>query len=159
MRLTDAAIRNAKQAVTPAGRVTDKPYKMGDGGGLYLEVTPTGGKWWRLKYRFGGKEKRIALGVYPNVSLESAREMCGRYREMLSEKQDPGEFHKQMRQAERDQRARKLSPTRFTLDHLGSLSITLGRRRVSLTPEETMELRAFLDATRAVPVPKEAACV
>ncbi len=46
---------------------------MFDGGGLYLEVAPSGGKWWRLKYRFGGKEKRISLGVYPDVSLKQAR--------------------------------------------------------------------------------------
>jgi hypothetical protein len=48
---------------------TDKPYKLADGAGLYLEVDPAGGKYWRLKYRFAGKEKRISLGVYPEVSL------------------------------------------------------------------------------------------
>ena len=47
---------------------TDKPYKMADGKGLYLEVDPSGGKYWRFKYRFP-KEKRISLGVYPDVSL------------------------------------------------------------------------------------------
>ena len=65
MPLTDTAIRNAKPGVTPAGKVTDKPYKIGDAGGLYLEVAPSGGKWWRLKYHHGGKEKRLSLGVYP----------------------------------------------------------------------------------------------
>ena len=53
---------------------TDKPYKMSDGGGLYLEVDPAGGKYWRFKYRFAGKEKRISLGVYGDVSLAEARE-------------------------------------------------------------------------------------
>ena len=57
--LTDAALRNAKPAA--------KPVRLFDGGGLYLEVAPSGGKWWRLKYRFGGKEKRISFGVYPEV--------------------------------------------------------------------------------------------
>ena len=47
---------------------------MADGGGMYLEVMPTGSKYWRLKYRFGGKEKRLAFGVYPDVSLAQARE-------------------------------------------------------------------------------------
>ena len=47
--------------------------KLADGGGLYLEVAPSGGKWWRLKYRFGGKEKRLSLGVYPDVGLKLAR--------------------------------------------------------------------------------------
>lgn len=61
MPLTDTAIRNAK----PAARAI-RPF---DGGGLYLEVAPAGGKWWRFKYRFGGKEKRASLGVYPDVPL------------------------------------------------------------------------------------------
>jgi hypothetical protein len=52
--------------LTVAGAETkDKAYRLFDGGGLYLEVSPSGGKWWRLKYRFGGKEKRLSLGVYP----------------------------------------------------------------------------------------------
>jgi hypothetical protein len=66
MPLTDTAIRNAKPG--------KKPIRLFDGGGLYLEVFPTGGKWWRLKYRFEGKEKRLSLGVYPDVSLKDARD-------------------------------------------------------------------------------------
>lgn len=66
MPLTDISIRNAKPA--------DKARKLFDGGGLYLEVSPSGGKWWRLKYRRGGKEKRLSLGVYPDISLKDARE-------------------------------------------------------------------------------------
>ena len=64
MPLTDTKIRTAKPA--------DKPKRLFDGGGLYLEVSPKGGKWWRLKYRFGGKEKRLSLGVYPEVTLKDA---------------------------------------------------------------------------------------
>ena len=59
MPLTDTAIRNARPG--------EKSVRLFDGGGLYLEVSPTGGKWWRLKYRFDGKEKRLSLGVYPDV--------------------------------------------------------------------------------------------
>ena len=66
MPLTNTAIRNAK-----SGKKTCKLY---DERGLYLEVSPNGGKWWRLKYRFGGKEKRLSLGVYPDVTLKMARE-------------------------------------------------------------------------------------
>ena len=66
MPLSATAIRNTKPG--------DKARRMVDGGGLYLEVAPNGGRWWRLKYRFGGKEKRLALGVYPDVSLKVARE-------------------------------------------------------------------------------------
>ena len=53
--LTDTAIKKLKPK--------DKAYRVFDGGGMYLEVSPAGGKWWRLKYRFGGKEKRLSLGT------------------------------------------------------------------------------------------------
>jgi hypothetical protein len=66
MPLTDTAIRNAKPG--------EKPIKLFDERGLYLEISPTGGKWWRLKYRFGGREKRLSLGVYPDVGLKDARD-------------------------------------------------------------------------------------
>ena len=66
MPLTNIAINAAK--------AQDKPYKLADAGGLYLLVDKTGGKYWRLKYRFLGKEKTLALGVYPVISLAEARE-------------------------------------------------------------------------------------
>ena len=90
MSLTDTAIRNAKPGITPAGKETAKPYKMGDSGGLYLEVAPSGGKWWRLKYRHGGKEKRLSLGVYPDVSLKDARQRRDDARKLLANGGDPG---------------------------------------------------------------------
>ncbi len=62
MTLTDTEIRKPKPG--------KKPTRLFDERGLYLEVSPAGGKWWRLKYRFGGKEKRLSLGVYPDVSSE-----------------------------------------------------------------------------------------
>ncbi|BAZ94070.1 integrase [Thiohalobacter thiocyanaticus] len=86
MPLTDTAIRNAK-----AG---DKARKLFDGGGLYLEVAPSGGKWWRLKYRYGGKEKRLSLGVYPDVSLKDARDRRDEARKLLANDIDPSENRK-----------------------------------------------------------------
>ena len=62
MPLTDRQIKNAKPA--------DKAYKLADGGGLYLQVTPAGGKLWRLKYRVGGKEKLLSIGKYPLKAVE-----------------------------------------------------------------------------------------
>ena len=64
--LTDTKVRTIK----PAG----KPQKLFDGGGLFLLVTPTGGKLWRLKYRFGGIEKLLTVGTYPQTSLAEARQ-------------------------------------------------------------------------------------
>jgi integrase len=82
MPLSDTSIRSAKP--------TSKTQKLFDGGGLYLEVAPSGGKWWRLKYRFDGKEKRISLGVYPAVSLKEARSRRDEAKEQLARGIDPG---------------------------------------------------------------------
>jgi hypothetical protein len=76
MPLSDTAIKNAKPAL--------KPVRMFDGGGLYLETSPAGGKLWRLKYRFGGMEKRLALGKYPQTGLKEARERRDEARKILS---------------------------------------------------------------------------
>jgi len=74
MPLTVTAVLNAKAGINSKGTKTNKPYKLSDGGGLYLEVTPKGqNKYWRLKYRFDGKEKRLSIGVYPSISLKDAR--------------------------------------------------------------------------------------
>jgi len=75
--LTAVAVRNASPR--------EKPYKLSGGGGLYLEVQPTGAKYWRWKYRHAGKEKRIALGVYPQVSLEDARRRRDQQHALLRE--------------------------------------------------------------------------
>lgn len=81
MPLTDTAIRRAK--------AKQKPYKMFDAGGLFLLVNPSGGKWWRFKYRFAGKEKLLSLGVYPEVPLKEARNRRDQERKKLSDKIDP----------------------------------------------------------------------
>jgi len=82
MKLTDAAVRKAKPEA--------KPYKMADGGGMYLFVHLNGGKYWRLDYRFVGKQKTLALGVYPDVSLSLARERREEARKLLANDCDPG---------------------------------------------------------------------
>jgi integrase len=84
--LTVLECKNAKPA--------EKPYRLSDGLGMYLEVTPTGAKYWRLKYRFAGKEKRLALGVFPEVSPAEARAERDKARKLLAEDIDPGELRK-----------------------------------------------------------------
>ena len=91
MPLTDSRIRTEKP--------TDKPKRLFDGGGMYLEVSPAGGKLWRLKYRFGGKEKRLALGTYPETSLADARERREAARKLLAQGIDPGEQRKAVKAA------------------------------------------------------------
>jgi integrase len=78
---------------------TEKPYKMSDSGGLYLEVDPSGGKYWRFKYRFVGKEKRISLGVYDDVSLAEARGERDACRKQLAKGIDPGVHRKAQKAA------------------------------------------------------------
>lgn len=82
MKLTDAAIKKTKPEA--------KPYKMADGGGLFLLAQPNGAKYWRLKYRHNGKEKLLALGVYPDVSLKDARARRDDARKLLANGSDPG---------------------------------------------------------------------
>ncbi len=94
MRLNDVAVRKAKPDT--------RSYKMSDGGGMYLEVMPNGSKYWRLKYRFGGKEKRLALGVYPDVPLILARERREKARKLLAEEIDPGEVKQQSKRSNRE---------------------------------------------------------
>ena len=86
MSLTDIAIKGAKPK--------DKPYKLSDGGGLYLEVAPSGGKWWRYKFRFGGKELRLSLGTYPDVGLKDARARHAVERKKLSVGINPSDNRK-----------------------------------------------------------------
>jgi integrase len=81
MPLTDTVIRKAGPG--------PKPIRLFDAGGLYLEVAPSGGKWWRLKYRFAEKEKRLSLGVYPEVSLKEARLKRDDARRLLANGVDP----------------------------------------------------------------------
>jgi len=100
MSLTDTQIRKAKAA--------DKPVRLFDGKGLYLEISPAGGKLWRLKYRFAGKEKRLALGAYPDVSLAQAREITSEARKVLASGNDPGEVKKAQKGAKAAQAADSL---------------------------------------------------
>lgn len=86
MALTDTAVRNAR----PAG----KPRKRADEKGLYLLLAPSGGKWWRFDYRYGGKQKTLSLGVYPDISLKVARERRDEARALLAQGVDPGENRK-----------------------------------------------------------------
>jgi integrase len=93
MPLTDSAIKTAKPK--------EKPYKLSDAQGLYLEITPNGSKLWRLKYRVAGKEKKLAFGAYPATTLSQARQRRDEARQQLAEGADPGEQKKAAKQAQR----------------------------------------------------------
>ncbi|EOY4401246.1 tyrosine-type recombinase/integrase [Klebsiella michiganensis] len=77
----------------------DKPYKLSDGGGLYLLVNPNGSRYWRLKYRTAGKEKLLALGVYPDITLAEARQKRADAKKVLAAGGDPGQEKQEEKQA------------------------------------------------------------
>jgi integrase len=93
MPLSDTAVRNAKPK--------HAPYKLADGEGMYLLVQPSGAKYWRLKYRYAGKEKVLALGVYPDVTLRAARDKRADARRKLLNDADPSEARKADKRAAR----------------------------------------------------------
>ncbi|QCP47857.1 DUF4102 domain-containing protein [Trinickia violacea] len=140
--LTDAAIRAAEPHV--------KIWRLYDSLGLILEVHPSGGKYWRLKYRVAGREKRVSLGVFPDVNVNEARRRRNEAREMLAAGIDPSEMRRKERAGQGAGQERREVVMRFALDNDGALSLRLGKRCMNLTGAETAELRAFLDATRAV---------
>jgi len=94
MPLTDVKVRNTKPG--------EKPVKLTDGGGMYLLVTTSGGKCWRMKYRFGGKEKTYSIGTYPEISLAEARNRREEARKQLANGVDPMEVKKAQKAAQTD---------------------------------------------------------
>ena len=97
MALTDTAVRKAKPRT--------KPIKLFDERGLFLLVAPNGGKWWRFRYRFDGKEKLLSLGIYPDVGLKAARDRRDEARKQVADGIDPGQNRKAMKAVKADQAA------------------------------------------------------
>ena len=91
MHLTDTRVRNAKPQV--------KAYKLSDGGGMYVLVTPDGARYWRLDYRFAGKRRTLALGVYPITTLSAARTGREEARRLLTQDIDPNAAKKARKRA------------------------------------------------------------
>lgn len=85
MKLTNTACNSAKPK--------EKPYKMADGQGMYLEIKPNGSKYWRMAYRIHGKQKLLSFGVYPEISLKYAREKRREARKLLEKGIEPIKVH------------------------------------------------------------------
>src|SRR6056300_179567 len=94
LKLDDEMIQSAEPK--------DKPYRLFDGLGLYIEVAPSGTKAWRVKYRFQGKEKRLSLGIYPDISIELAREKLAHEKDLLANGLDPSEVRKKEKSVSQD---------------------------------------------------------
>src|SRR6185312_17363859 len=117
--LTEAEIRNAKPA--------ERARKLFDGGGLYLEVRPNGARWWRLKYRIDGIEKRLSLGVYPDVTLKRARERRHEARQLIADGIDPSAERKAQKAAIEDT-FEAIAREYFESQHKGNSPRTFAKR-------------------------------
>ena len=95
MRLTEKTIKNA-----PAG---ERPYKLFDGSGLHLFITPRCGKYWRYRYRFNGQDCTLSLGIYPKVRLRQARRLHRDAQSLLAQGTDPHRRKQRRKQAEKQQ--------------------------------------------------------
>lgn len=121
MPLTDTRIKAAKP--------TDKVYKIYDAEGLYIEVPPTGSKRWRFKYRIIGKEKRISLGIYPEIGLKDAREKRDEARKQVAAGRDPSVIKNKTAYAEK------------TFQHIADEWVALHRATWAPRHTETVEQR------------------
>ncbi len=122
MPLTAIAITNAKSKASP--------YKLTDGNGLYLLVKPNGGRLWRMNYRFAGKQKTIAFGNYPDLSLAKARDMRDATREALAEGKDPMDVR---RQKAREEQARTADTFQAISDEWLERLELAGRSKTTIT--------------------------
>jgi len=118
-----------------AAEPTDKQQKLADGKGLYLLVKPNGGKYWRMKYQFGGREKLLAVGVYPEVSLREARDIRDDARKLLRQGVDP--------MADRKERKREQAAAANTCEKVANECFELHMAAKSATHQE--RTRRILD--------------
>lgn len=159
-KLVDTGIKSAQPKKTQ--------YKLSDGEGMFLLVTPSGGKYWRMKYRFAGKEKLLALGVYPETSLAAARAKRYTARQQLADGTDPGLAKKETARQERirsgntfEAIAREwvgMQSHKWTVKHcervLASLDANIfpslgGRPIAEITPAELLDVLRIVEARKA----------
>jgi hypothetical protein len=126
--LSDAEIKAAKHEANL--------YRLYDGDGLCLHITPSGGKWWRFKYRFNRKQKSLALGTYPETGLEDARRNRDAAKELLRQGFDPSAIRKKEKARDRAERleAEKIPSVRATFD--GKIEVWKGNNTMRLTLDE-----------------------
>ncbi len=146
MALTELQAENAKPK--------DKPYKLTDSGGLHLLVQPNGARYWRLAYRFAGKRKTLALGVYSAVSLNDARSLRIDARKLLAADIDPSEERKKERALNQEENARRKIDLIKNLQSMRLVSFPDGMREIwhgrkliaTLTAQQARELRELLNS-------------
>lgn len=138
--LTEAQV----EAATPS----DKRFKLFDGGGLYLLVTSNGGKWWRFKYRFEGREKLLSLGMYPVVTLSNARQLREDARQLLDTGRDPSAVRKEETAKQRALESTTEGLPSVKLAMGGGIEIWKGRAVIRLNGEEAQFVSDMLNKLR-----------
>jgi hypothetical protein len=128
-----------------SAKATGRTYRLFDGGGLFLLVTPAGGKWWRFKYRFEGKAKTLSFGVYPEISLDDARNSRDDARILLSQGIDPSAVRREEKEREKAERleAERTPSVRIGLD--GKIEIRKGGNFMRLKGEEARFIANLLN--------------
>ncbi|MEO5346815.1 MAG: Arm DNA-binding domain-containing protein [Magnetococcus sp. YQC-9] len=129
MPLSEAAIVNAKPRA--------KPFKLTDGDGMYLLVNSNGSRLWRMDYRFGDKRKTLALGVYPNVTIEHAREQKDEARRLLADGTDPSAVRRKAKARRKVELAAsdQHAPPHLTVHPNGMIEIWIGRKSLYYYPQ------------------------
>ncbi|MGD0022880.1 MAG: Arm DNA-binding domain-containing protein [Smithellaceae bacterium] len=122
----------------------EKQFALFDGGGLHLLVTPSGGKLWRFKYRFHGKEKKLAIGTYPEIGIQDARSNRDASKELLSRGFDPSEIRKREKARDKADRleSARIPSVRATFD--GKIEIWKGNNTMRLTLDEARFIGTLL---------------
>lgn len=144
--LSDKELQGLQANAKPDGSHTDKPFKIGYGKGLFILINPNGSKYWRFKYRFSGKEKNLSLGVFPEVSIETAINKRDEFRALLAKQIDPSFVRKKHKiESELANDAARLE-SRFLYSDSGNLMIKLGNRKMLLNPDEARDLKKFLNS-------------
>lgn len=183
MALTDTKIRTLKAGMKPTGtdstgklvyEATTRPYRVTDGKGLYIEVHANGSKYWRLKYRVDGKESRLAIGTYPEVSLAQARQARDEARALLAQGVDPNQHKKAAKAAKQEASANSFKAVALEwLEKRGKKSTTgderlhrilekdlfpaLGSRPIGeITPPELLKALRRIEARGALATAKKA---
>ena len=136
----------AAHAIVPA----DKPRKVTVGLGLYLPGNPSGSRLWRFRFRFNGRQNTLSFGIFPNVGVGEAVVRRDQYRALLADGLNPSDHNKVEPADQYRQREEQRDAVRFFVSSARALSVRLGNRVVLLSPSETAELRAFLEATKTV---------
>lgn len=136
MSLTDQIVRNAKPRARPRKMVGEK--------GLFLLITPAGGKYSRLRYRFAGKEKSLSLGVYPGVSFMAAQERRDEARRLLADGIDPSKARQETKAIETAERLAANSLPHVAATPDGIIEIGKGRALVRFSEDEALFVKDIL---------------